>query len=108
MSDTTRQPITTGRDHNFFQKVSVSQGGTAFATNADIIITFTSQEVMFVNLGTGTVEYSFNGFNVHGELNSANVTANLTFENRVIAKIWFRVQTGSSGPITVSVQAWGS
>jgi|SRR5271166_3978285 len=104
---------TYGFDYNFFQKIAVSAttfGGSSIdGYQPDTICPFTTQTVMFVNLGSGTVEYSFNGNTVHGELNSANVnTVALTFQNRVISKIWFRVQTGSSGTINVSVQAWAS
>jgi len=98
-------PITWGRDWNFFQKVTITADGY-FNNDADLCITFSTQSVMILNLGTGVVEYSFNGMTVHGELNSANPSAGMAFDNRVISKIWFRVQTGSTAPITVSVQAW--
>lgn len=97
--------ITWGKDFNFFQKVAVSTVGT-FNTNCDVVITFTTQGLMLLNLGSGVVEFSFNGTQVHGELNSANASAGLSFDNRVVSKIWFRVQSGSSAPITVSVMAW--
>jgi hypothetical protein len=104
---------TFGIDHNFFTKVSVSTttfgGDSVDGYQPSTIILFQPQTVIFTNLGTGTVEYSMNGTTVHGELNSANVnTSCLTFQNRVISKIWFRVQSGSSGPIIVSVQAWAT
>lgn len=99
-------PITYGRDFNFFQKSAITS--SVFNTDADMIIKFPTQSVMFLNLGSGTIEFSFNGNTVHGELNSANPSVGLTFDNRVISKIWFRIQSGSSGPITVSVQAWAT
>jgi hypothetical protein len=101
-------PILWGRDYNFFQKISVSTVGT-FNYDSDVIITFTTQGFQFLNLGSGgtnVVEFSFNGNTVHGELNPSNATAGLTFDNRVASKIWFRVQAGSTGPVTVSVNAW--
>ena len=104
---------TYGRDLNFFQKVAVSSttfgGGSVDGYQPDIIIPFQSQSVMFLNLGSGgtnVVEFSFNGTTVHGELNPTNASVGLTFDNRVVSKIWFRVQSGSTGTITVSVQAW--
>ena len=99
-------PITIGFDYNFFQKLSVTNVGT-FNHNSDMLITFSTQTVMFLNLGSGVVEFSFNGNTVHGELNSANPSAGLAFDNRVISGIWFRVQAGSTAPINISVQAWG-
>lgn len=99
-----------GYDHNFFQKISVTAttfgGGSVTGVQPDVIITFTTQGIQLLNLGTGVVEFSFNGNTVHGELNSANPSVGLTFDNRVVSKIWFRVQAGSTGPITVSVNAW--
>jgi len=96
--------ITYGFDHNFFQKISVV--ATSFNNNADLFIPFVTQGIMMLNLGTGVVEISLNGQTVHMELNSANASAGLTFDNRVVSKMWFRVQSGSSGPIIVSVNAW--
>lgn len=116
MSGTNNYPnigyITQGRDYNFFQKIAVS--ATTFGGNSidgyqpDQIISFPTQGIMFLNLGTGVVEVSFNGTTVHFELNSANPSVGMSFDNRVISAIWLRVQSGSSGPINVSINAWGT
>ena len=106
---------TQGHDFNFFSKVAVNwtQFGasdgytTADGYGPDLVITFSTQTVMFLNEGNGVVEYSFNGTTVHGELDSTKASAGLTFDNRVICLIWFRIKAGSSGPINVSVHAWG-
>lgn len=101
-----------GRDYNFFQKLAVTSttfgGGSVDGYQPDMVITFPTQSVMMLNMGTGVIEYSFNGNTVHGELNSANASAGLSFDSRVVSCIWFRVQTGSTGPITVGVHAWGT
>jgi hypothetical protein len=103
---------TQGLDFNFYQKLSVTAttfgGSSVDGYQPDMIIWFPTQGVQFLNLGTGVIEYSFNGSTIHGELNSANATAGLTFDNRVVSMIWFRVQTGSTGPILISVQAWAT
>ena len=102
--------VTKGRDFNFFEKVDVI--ATDFGSNSvdgyqpDMFITFPTTGATFLNEGTGVIEYSFNGNTVHGELNSAKASAGLSFDNRSITKIWFRLKSGSTGPITVSVQAW--
>lgn len=106
-SNDPKAAITYGRDFNFFQKLSVTVTG-AFNTDCDMVITFPTQAIMMLNLGAGVVEYSFNGNTVHGELNSSNPSAGMAFDNRVVSKIWFRVQTGSTAPIEVSVQAWAT
>ena len=74
----------------------------------DAIITFTTQGIMLLNEGTGVVEVSFNGTTVHAELNSANASTGLSFDNRVVSCIWLRVQSGSTGPINVAIYAWSA
>lgn len=99
-----------GKDFNFYEKIVVTNTtfGAAPEYKWDVLITFTTTGVMMLNEGTGVVEYSFNGNTIHGELDSTSVTKALSFDNRVINTIWFRIKSGSSAPITVSVQAWGN
>jgi hypothetical protein len=112
--------LTYGYAHNYFSKVAVTWtafgGGAVDNLQPDMIINLMepTQTVIITNLSTPTVpvttsviEYSFDGNVVHGELGSHINNLSLTFDNRVISTIWFRVQTGSSGTINVSVQAWG-
>jgi len=106
---------TQGRDFNYFSKTAVNwtqfgapDGYTlADGYGPDLFITFSTQSVIFLNEGSGVVEYSFNGTTIHGELDSTKPSAGLSFDNRVICLVWFRVKSGSSGPINVSVHAWG-
>lgn len=100
--------------YNYFKKLDVnwdSFGGGGIALGyqgADMVINFTTQGAVFLNEGTGVVEYSFNGKDVHGELDGDGATKGIIFDNRAVSSIWFRVKSGSSGPITASVQAWGT
>lgn len=102
--------INYGQDFNYYKKIAVSN--TTFGVPGDgyapdVIIPFTTQSVIFLNEDdTDVVEYSFNGFDVHGELNPTLPSRGLSFDNRVICKIWFRVKSGSSGPVTIRVDAW--
>jgi hypothetical protein len=104
---------TQGKDFNFFKKIGVSSatfgGGSVDGYQPDIVITFSTLGIVFNTEGssTNTVEYSFNGSTVHGELVPGTNRATLIFQNRVESLIWFRVKSGSSGPITISVEAWG-
>ena len=106
------KPNTKGRDFNFFQKVSVS--ATAFGQDSvdgyqpTILIPFPTQSIMFLNEGTGVIRYSFNGNTIHGELDSTKASAGLSFDNRVVSFVWFCLAPGSTGPITVSIHAWGT
>ena len=93
-----------GRDFNYYNKFDVSN--TSYSDQPDTVITFQTQSVFFMNEGTGVVEYSFNGNTTHGELDSTKDSKTLIFNERVISKIWLRVKTGSTGPITIRIDAW--
>jgi hypothetical protein len=100
--------ISYGRDFNFFANVTPgSSGAGTFATDCDVIITFSTYTVTFwlPTTGGGSVQYSFNGNTIHGTLDSAGVLGpnTLTFDNRVISKIWF---TTTGGSPVVRVEAW--
>lgn len=106
--------ITNGRDFNFYQSESIT--AVAFGAGAvdgyqpDMVITFPTYTVIFTNETSGqVVEYSFNGTTVHGVLDGSttSTTRIMKFENRQIACIWFRLKSGSGGPATVTVTAWG-
>lgn len=100
--------ITHGRNYNFYQKVSVSSA--SFANDSDITITFATYGLILINEDTGSnvIEYSFNGTDLAGELvaGATSPSRMLTFNNRNVNAIWFRVKTGSSGTISVRVDAW--
>lgn len=98
-------PIEYGRDYNFFNKITVV--ATTFNTACDVLITFPTQTVTLFLEGTGAqrIEYSFNGNTVHGDMTIGQASASLTFENRVISKIWFQAVSGE--PV-VRIEAWGT
>lgn len=110
-SSNPRAAIQYGRSHDYFKNVTPSSSGSGvFATNCDVVITFPTYTVTFwmgAGLGAGTVQYSFNGTDIHGTLDSTGSTApaTLTFENRQLSKIWFSTISGS--PV-VRVEAWGT
>jgi len=100
-----------GRDYNFYQKIDVNWdkfGGSSHDGNqSDVFIKMGSNTMMLLNENSdGVVEYSFNGETVHGELDPTLPTRGMTFDNRPVSRIWFRVKSGSSGPIKVRIDAW--
>lgn len=104
---------TKGRDYNFFEKIDVNWA--EFGENSvdgeqpDMVITFPTQSIMLLNeADAGIVEYSFNGNTIHGELDAEKASKGLVFDNRVASPIWFRLKSGSTGPITIRVDAWGT
>ncbi len=106
--------ITNGRDFNYYNSFNVTTttfgGDSVDGYQPTAIITFPSYGLILTNETSGqVVEYSFNGNTVHGVLNgtSTSTTRIMTFLNRQVSCIWFRVQTGSTGTVVVTVTAWG-
>ncbi len=104
---------TLGKDFNFFKKldiVALNFGDqTVNGEQPDIIITFSTKGILLMNEGTTSsqvVEYSFNGNTIHGELDPSLPSKVMSFDNRVISMMWFRIKPGSSGPVTVRIDAW--
>lgn len=114
------KPITYGKDYNFYKEITVSSsvfgGDTApdgYSTtdgyDCNAFIWFPTQGVMFLNQGltsSQVVEVSFNGNTLHDVLDPTQPSKAIVYDNRVISKIWFRIRSGSSGPVTVSIRAW--
>jgi hypothetical protein len=105
-------PKTHDKNHSFYQKLEVSN--TTFGTSGDgylcdVAIPFQNTSLLLLNEETGSnkvVEYSFNGIDLHGELDPDLPTKGITFDNRTVYAIWFRVKSGSSGPLTIRIDAW--
>lgn len=102
-SNNPNAPITWGKDFNFYRKLSVV--GANFASTSDILITFPTYTVNFSLESTGVVQYSFNGTDVHGEMDSTKSSKDLSFQNRQLCKIWFKLISGTG---TVRIEAWGT
>ncbi|HVI42664.1 MAG TPA: hypothetical protein VM577_18590 [Anaerovoracaceae bacterium] len=98
-------PITQGADFNFFQKVTVSSA--TFGTQSDVVFNFKGRaSFTFSNEGSGVIEYSFNGTNLHGDMTPGTASAALSFDNRQGFAVWFRLKSGASS--IVRVEAWAS
>jgi hypothetical protein len=100
--------ILNGKDFNYFKKPIITS--TTFKPNneePDILFNI-KYLVSFsmVNEGNAKVEYSFNGTTVHGDMIPGTATSTITFDNRRVSAIWFRVPDG--GSVTVRVEAWSA
>lgn len=100
-----------GRNYNFFQKITVTAttfGGSAVdGYQPDVIITFPTQGLLLLNEdASNIVQVSFNGLTVDDELNPALPSKGIAYDNRVVSKIWLRMEVGSSA--VVSIRAWGT
>lgn len=95
------KPINYGKDFNYFRKLSVDLPLDGyFSDECQILIPFSTQTVTFQLENGGPIEYSFNGITCHGDMMDGYASENLTFENRVICKAWFR------GTGTIRIEAW--
>lgn len=107
----------TGKDFNFFTILPVNweQFGAPDGYTIedgygpDIIIPFPTQGISFINYSIDPkqiIEYSFNGTTVHGDMVPLTPSSTLVFDNRTICFIWFRLKSGSIGPIDIRIEAW--
>ena len=102
--------ITRGKDYNHFDKVTVTvPPGSDFHDVSDTLFPFRCAQMTFSLLldGYGTVEYSFTGIDVHGELVAGTPAEAIFFDNRVVTGIWFRAGTPDAVGSTVRVEGWG-
>lgn len=95
-------PINYGKDFNFFKKLTVNITDGYFPSQCQILIPFMTQTVTFDLESGSSVEYSFNGNTLHGDMTAGEASENLVFENRVINKIFFR------GTGVVRIEAWAT
>lgn len=100
-----------GLNYNFFQKVTVTAttfGGTSVdGYQPDLIITFPTQGILLLNEDTSSVvQVSFNGITLDDQLDPTLPSKGVAYDNRVVSKIWFRLNSGASA--VVSIRAWGT
>lgn len=86
---------------SYFKVVTVD--GYAFPTDPQAVFDFNSQGFTFLNRGSHTLEYSFDGATVHGDLNPNDASKGLVFDNRCQCKVWFK---GMDGYGTVRCESW--
>lgn len=93
-------PILLGKDFNYFKRFSVTN--TSFPTEPQVIITFRGPQRLIFTIETGTVEYSFNGNTLHGDLVGGTERGKMEFITRPNKKIWFR----ASSSVEITVEAY--
>jgi hypothetical protein len=87
---------------NFFDVINVD--GYDFPATPQVRFGFLSQSISFLNRSDYVIEYSFDGTNIHGDLNPNDSSSGLVFDGRVESKVWFRALDGYG---TCRVEAWG-
>jgi hypothetical protein len=98
-------PSKSKNTYNLFQRVTINS--SSFSATSDITVPFKSSNSnwKFQFEGSGTIEYSFDGVNVHGDMDSTQASKSLDFLNRHVSAVWFRLKSASGG-VVVRVEAW--
>lgn len=95
---------------DFFALKSTNQSGASWAVAPDATIDIdygiVAGLMLYNKHATAIVEYSFDGTNLHGELDPADGTRGKSFDWRHARKVWLRIKTGSTGPAVVSIESW--
>ena len=87
---------------NYFNELSVD--GYSFPETPQVNFHFNSQGFSFLNRGSYTIQYSFDGSTLHGDLKTGDDSIGRVFDSRSECKVWFRAVDGYG---TVRVEAWG-
>jgi hypothetical protein len=102
----TPRPIVNSYNHNYFNRLTISSA--TFGTQPDVILGLTGDpSLSLINEGTGTIQYSFNGSYVAGDLVPGTPSAQMVFNHRGYSQIWFRLSSGSASNIRVEATANG-
>ena len=107
-----------GPDFNFFTILPVNwtqfgapDGYTVIdGYGPDIVVPFPTHGFSLINYGADsskTVEYSFDGTTLHGDLIPQTSSGSLVFDFRSVCTMWFRLKAGSTGPVNIRIEAWG-
>lgn len=87
----------------FYEDVSVGAAATDWQDSEKVEIGFVSDNIILhFHSGTGPVEISFDGKNVHGELNGAGEITTLEMPGLRTDSVWFR----GTGNEEVQIFAW--
>ena len=87
--------------YNYFSVITVD--GYEFPIKPQVVFPFNSQGFTLLNRGSHIIFYSFDGTTIHGDLNPADASRNLSFDTRNECKIWF---AGLDGYGTCRVESW--
>lgn len=95
-----------GKDFNTFSTITVTS--TDFPNQAQVVFDYRHPQLSFSLLmdGYGSIEYSFNGVTLHGDLVMGMPSQAIFFDNRNVEGVWFRAKTSASINSTVRVEGW--
>ncbi len=79
---------------NYFTRSTVSSG--SFPGSPSVSFGFQANSFSLINEGTGTIQYSFDGTTVHGDLVPSTPSAGMVFKDRGSNMIWFKLGSGAT------------
>jgi len=85
---------------NYFQVMNIDSYGFL---DHKVDFGFNAQAISFLNRGSHTLEYSFNGVDLHGDLVPGDPSAGLFFDSRTESVAFFRAADGYS---VIRIEAW--
>ena len=88
-------------NNDYFINATVS---TANFADCHLTWPFNSAGMIIFNEGSATIQYSFDGTNIAGDINPAYMSG-LSFDNRFECQIYFRL-VSAGAPVTVRFEAW--
>lgn len=96
-----RKPLK--KTFNFFDRLTITSGN--FSSHV-VSWDFISAGIALINEGTSgnIIQYSFDGVNVHGDLDPDTASSGIIFDSRHQCKIYFRLSSGTSA--NVRVETW--
>ena len=87
---------------NYFNNITID--GYDFPIIPQVNFGFLSQGIAFLNKSVlYKLQYSFDGTTLHGDLDPADESRGIIFDNRVESKVWFKAVDGYA---IVRVEAW--
>lgn len=100
-----------GPSFDYYQRITVTWntfgGNSSDGYQPDLIVPFSTQGILMLNEdSTSVIEVSFNGTTVHDRLDPANPSRGVSYDNRVVSLVWFRLASGASA--VVSFRAWAT
>lgn len=87
---------------NYFNRLFISSA--TFQVAPDVSFGFSNPSFSLINESTNTIEYSFDGVNVHGDMIPSSPSASMVFNNRGYSTIWFRAPF-TSGSDSLRIEA---
>lgn len=86
--------------NKYFNRITISSASFPTITSPSVNIGFAGS-FSLINEGTGTIEYSFDGSTVQGDLVPGTASQEMVFENTNYFVLWFRLKSGAASLLRI-------